>query len=86
MGQTESTFAFYFGIALVHFMTAFIIMGIVYLIGWRKSPKWKARFLWVTFALAGLSSCLIAKSPPLGFLFGVVALILYLTGRGKEVN
>jgi hypothetical protein len=77
MKPTEFNLPFYFRLALSHFALAFVIMGIIYLIGWRKSPKWKARFWWITFALAAVISCFVGRSLLLGSVFGAVTLVLY---------
>lgn len=40
--------------AAFSFLISFIFFGLCWLIGWRKYPTWRARFWWVTFALAGV--------------------------------
>jgi formylglycine-generating enzyme required for sulfatase activity len=85
---------FYFlGVWLGYFIAAFILMGIVYLTGWRNSPKWKARFWWITFVFAGIICLMISISSEdnlrrggaiIGFfLFIIVALIIWGIKRGR---
>jgi hypothetical protein len=85
---------FYFlGVWLSYFIAAFILMGIVYLTGWRNSPKWKARFWWITFVFAGIICLMISISSEdnlrrggaiIGFfLFIIVALIIWGIKRGR---
>jgi hypothetical protein len=54
MEATDMLFGYILGHAAASFFVSFIIIGLCYLIGWRKYPTWRARFWWVTFALAGI--------------------------------
>jgi biotin transporter BioY len=47
-------FGYILGQAMAGFLISFIITGLCWLIAWRKNPVWRARFWWVTFALAGV--------------------------------
>ncbi len=66
---------------------ASILMGLVYLIGWRHSPRWKARFWWVTFALAGTLGLFIGSDfgndVAIGICFWIIAALVYLWRRQK---
>jgi len=86
-----------FGIWLFNFGLAFILMGIAYLTGWRNYRKWRARFWWVTFGLAGVISLLIGLGGSrddlsrgteiIGFfVFTIVALIIWGIKRGKTTT
>lgn len=85
---------FLFGVWLLYFIVAFILMGIVYLTGWRKSPKWMSRFWWITFGLAGVFSLLFAFRAGNNFsrgvdivgffVFIIVALLLWGFKRGRS--
>jgi len=75
----------------MYFVGAFVLMGIVYLIGWRRYPKWKARFWWVTFGLAGVwsLSVVLIKGGTLieiiiGFIFVILALFIWGFQRGRS--
>jgi predicted membrane channel-forming protein YqfA (hemolysin III family) len=47
-------FGYVVGYILFGLVISFAVIGLCWLIGWRKNPKWRARFWWVTFALAGV--------------------------------
>ena len=79
------------------FTIAFILIGIVYLTSWKRYPKWKARFWWVTFGVAGvipLLSVLTGSSDDHFrgwqimefFIFMIVALIIWGIKRGKTTT
>ncbi|MGA2465905.1 MAG: tetratricopeptide repeat protein [Thermodesulfobacteriota bacterium] len=91
MGWLSYAFGMWVGI----FVMAFIPMGIAYLWGWRNSPKWKARFWWITFGLASVISLLIAlwgssndlsrNTQIMGFfVFTITALIIWGVNRGTS--
>ncbi len=67
---------------------AFILMGLVYLIGWRHYPKWKARFGWVTFALAGTLGLFVGtdfvNDAVIGMCYWIIAAVVYLNSRRKN--
>lgn len=79
---TSDAIVYFFGYAIGSSIIVFLIMGIIYFIGWRQSPKWKKRFWWVTFALAGLMNLmsLIVKKSLLSLLlaimFGMLAVLI----------
>ncbi len=47
-------FGYIVGNILFGLFISFAVIGLCWLIGWRKNPKWRVRFWWVTFALAGV--------------------------------
>lgn len=72
--------AFVIGSACASFGIAVLIMGIIYLIGWRQSPKWRKRFLWMTFAVAGVMN-IRSKSLVLAIIFGTIAGLIWRIQR-----
>jgi hypothetical protein len=87
---------YFFGVWLFYFILAFVLTGIVYLAGWRNSPRWKARFWWIAFGLAGFISLIVGLSSEdtltrgteiIGFfVFIIVALIIWGIKRGKTTQ
>ena len=78
-------FGYVVGYILFGLVISFTVIGLCWLIGWRKNPKWRARFWWVTFALAGVivTATAIGTSPKehmglniAGIIFFIIALVL----------
>ena len=67
------------------FGIAFVLMGIVYLTSWKRYPKWKARFWWVTFGGAGIVSLTNRTNGLVEFfIFVIVALLIWGVKRGRS--
>jgi ABC-type Fe3+-siderophore transport system permease subunit len=81
--ELEGQFARWLGGAFVHFLTAFVFMGIVYLIGWRKSHKWRARFWWITFGLAGIIGLITSGSLVSFVVFGGIVVLIFFWPKPK---
>ena len=78
-------FGYVVGYILFGLVISFAVTGLCWLIGWKKNPKWRARFWWVTFALAGVivTATAIGTSPKehmglniAGIIFFIIALVL----------
>lgn len=67
------------------FAIAFVLMGIVYLTGQKRYPKWKTRFWWITFGGAGIVSLTNRTSGLVEFfIFIIVALFIWGVKRGRS--
>ena len=78
-------FGYIVGHILIGLLISFVVIGLCWLIGWRKNPKWRVRFWWVTFALAGVMVTGIAIGQPprehmslniAGIILFIIALVL----------
>jgi hypothetical protein len=47
-------FGYIIGHILFGLVISFVVTGLCWLMGWRRNPKWKAKFWWITFALGGV--------------------------------
>jgi hypothetical protein len=81
-------FGYVFGYLLFGFLISFVCVGLAWLVGWRKYPKWRARFWWVTFALAGI----IVITTPIGRLpkehigLNIAGIILFIIALALKKN
>jgi len=68
------------GYILFGLLISFVCVGLAWLVGWRKYPKWRARFWWVTFALAGVivTATAIGQPPKEHMGLNIAGIILFI--------
>jgi uncharacterized membrane protein len=81
-------FGYVVGYILFGLAISFAVTGLCWLIGWRKNPKWRARFWWVTFALAGVivTATAIGTSPKEHMGFNIAGIILFIIALVLKKN
>jgi hypothetical protein len=76
--------AIFFGLVI-----SFVVVGLAWLIGWGKSPKWRPRFGWIAFAFAGFINFITAIGQPVEeskyqVLAGIILLIIGFLIMNKQ--
>lgn len=81
-------FGYVAGYILFGLVISFAVIGLCWLIGWRKNPKWRARFWWVTFALAGVivTGTAIGTSPKEHMGLNIAGIILFIIALVLKKN
>jgi hypothetical protein len=81
-------FGYVAGYILFGVVISFAVTGLCWLLGWRKNPKWRSRFWWVTFALAGVivTATAIGTSPEEHMGLNIAGIILFIIALVLKKN
>jgi hypothetical protein len=76
------------GFILFGLIISFVATGLCWLMGWRKNPKWRAKFWWITFALAGVVEIGTAiGTPPRDHMgLNIAGIILFIIALALKKN
>ena len=76
------------GFILFGLVISFAVTGLCWLVSWRKNPTWRARFWWITFALAGIveTGTAIGNPPRDHMGLNIAGIICFVTALALKKN